>query len=123
MGLKDEIRGTVETQLPSTVHKASTLAKIQQSVLERGKTKYTRPTAQYKQYTAPKTDKKAPAQPHTLWRDKQLRDCIKANGLCFNCGEKFVSGHFKVCTKRNKPQANASLHQEKQAPGKCYCIE
>ena len=37
----------------------------------------------------------------------QLRDYRKANGLCFSCGEKFVSGHLEVYTKRNKPQANA----------------
>lgn len=107
MGLKQEIRSTLEPQLPPTVNRASILAKIQQRVIERGKAKYTRPTTQYKQYTAPKPDNKAPAQPHTLWKDRQLRDYRKANGLCFSCGEKFVPGHLEVCTKRNKPQANA----------------
>jgi hypothetical protein len=42
-----------------------------------------------------------------MWRDRQLRDYRKANGLCFNYREKFVPGHLEVCTKRNKPQANA----------------
>lgn len=36
-----------------------------------------------------------------------MRDYRKANGLCYSCGEKFVPGHMEVCTKRNKPQANA----------------
>ena len=38
-----------------------------------------------------------------------MRDYRKANGLCFNCGEKFVPGHLEVCTKRNKPWANAII--------------
>jgi hypothetical protein len=36
-----------------------------------------------------------------------LRDYRKINGLCFNCGEKFVPGHLEICTKRNKPKLNA----------------
>ena len=49
-----------------------------------------------------------PTTPLTsLWKDRQLRDYRKANGLCFNCGDKFVPGHLEVCPKRNKPQVNA----------------
>jgi AMMECR1 domain-containing protein len=38
-GLKDEIRWTVQSQLPDTVDKAGILARIQQQVLERQKFK------------------------------------------------------------------------------------
>ena len=41
-GLKEEIRTTVEPQMPQTVQKASTIARIQQGMLERSKTRYNR---------------------------------------------------------------------------------
>jgi hypothetical protein len=37
MGLKHEIRSIVETQMPSTVQKATILAKVQQKLMERQK--------------------------------------------------------------------------------------
>jgi hypothetical protein len=39
-GLKEEIRSTVEPQMPPTVHKASIIAKIQQGVQDRNKIRY-----------------------------------------------------------------------------------
>jgi hypothetical protein len=33
-----------------------------------------------------------------LWRDRQLRDYRKANGLCFRCGNKFDQNH--QCAKK-----------------------
>jgi hypothetical protein len=33
-----------------------------------------------------------------LWRDRQLRDYRKANGLCFHCGDKFDQHH--QCAKK-----------------------
>jgi len=75
--------------------------------LERKKSKYNRNTPQARTYTTPKIENKPPQQSSTLWKDSQLRDYRKANGLCFNYGEKFVPEHLDVCTKRNKPYANA----------------
>lgn len=103
MGLKEEIRSTVEPQLQQTVSKAAIIAKIQQGLLERAKSKYNRTTTQARTYAAPRVENKPPQQSSTLWKDRQLRDYRKANGLYFNCGEKFVPGHLEVCTKRNKP--------------------
>ena len=106
-GLKEEIRGTVESQMSTTVHQALVIAKIQQGVHDRSKTRYQRNVSQPKPYMAPRVEPK-PATPLTsLWKDRQLRDYRKANGLCFNCGDKFVPGHLEVCPKRNKPQVNA----------------
>ena len=107
MGLKEEIRNMVELQLPATVTRATTLARIQWGMLERAKDKYNRGIAQNRQYHPPKMENKTIVPQTSLWRDRQLRDYRKANGLCFSCGEKFVSGHLEVYTKRNKPQANA----------------
>ena len=109
MGLTEEIRSTVEPHLPATVTRAATLARIQQGMLERAKNKYYRGTNQNKQYHAAKGENKATLPQQSLWRDRQLRDYRKANGLCFSFGEKFVPGHLELCTKRNKPQANALI--------------
>jgi hypothetical protein len=105
-GLKEEIRGMVEAQMPTTVLRASILAKVQQGVLERAKPKYKQPYHQ-RPNTQFRFDSKPPQQQSLLWQDRQLRDYRKANNLCYACGEKFVPGHMAVCSKRNKPQANA----------------
>jgi hypothetical protein len=108
-GLKEDIRGAVEPQRPTTVHKASIIAKIQQGVQERSKAKYQRYGHHQKTNVPPRMENK-PALPATsLWRDRQLRDYRKANNLCYSCGEKYVLGHQEVCTKRNRPQANALI--------------
>ena len=57
----------------------------------------------------PRIEHKPAPQPTSLWKDRQLRDYRKANGLCFNCCDKFVPGHLEVCPKRNKPQTNALI--------------
>jgi hypothetical protein len=48
MGLQDDIRGTMEPQMPTTVQKASILAKIQQKLLERNKGRYNRAPNQFR---------------------------------------------------------------------------
>lgn len=104
-GLKEKIKAMVEPQVPTTVDKAITVAKIQQKIMERSKSKF------QKTPPAPKPPPVKQDKPQgtygTLWRDKQLRDYRKENNLCFRCGEKFKPGHAKVCTKKNKPQLNA----------------
>ena len=82
-----------------SVTRADTLARIQQGMLERAKNKYYRGTNQNKQYHAAKGENKATLPQQSLWRDRQLRDYRKANGLCFSYGENFVPGHLEVCTK------------------------
>lgn len=61
-GLKDEIRAVVEPQMPPTVKKASTIAKIQQKVVDRSKLKYQHPTNLNNSTVAYKTEAK-PNQP------------------------------------------------------------
>lgn len=56
-----------------------------------------------------KYDQKANHAPSALWKEIQLRDFRKANGLCFYCAETFDAQHKNVCTKRpqQQPQLNA----------------
>lgn len=102
--------------MPTTVQKAATIVKIKQGVLARSKARYARNMPNPKPYVPPQVEGKPPQQQNTLWKDRQLRDYRKANGLCFYCGDKFVPGHLATCTARNKPQANAlvinDLHRE-----------
>lgn len=76
-GLKEEICGTVEASLPNIVDRVT-------------------PRYNRRFWTEVTTT-------WTLWRDRKLKDYMKANGLCFNCGEKFDLGHLEVYSKRTKP--------------------
>lgn len=111
-GLKDEIRAVVEPQVPTTANRATIIARIQQNVLDRGKYKYQKATTNHKQNNQHKLETKPNLAPDLLWRDRQLRDYKKANGLCYSCGEKFEPGHNEVCSKRNKPHDNAIMVNE-----------
>lgn len=104
-GLKDDIKSTMEPQVPITVDRAALIAKIQQKVLDRNKHKFQRNTQATRQ-TQNKPEAKSATSYGNIWRDKQSRDHRKANNLCIHCGEKFEPGHLDVCTKRNKPQLN-----------------
>jgi hypothetical protein len=95
MGLKDEIRAQVEPHLPPTVRKAATIAKIQQGLLERAKTRQNRNHVAVRPYNNPRAKPKSTQQSNQLWKDRQLRDYRRANGLCFSCGENFIPGHLE----------------------------
>jgi hypothetical protein len=95
--------------MPTTVNRAATIAKIQQKVVERSKLKYQRANNNNRPYNVPKGDTKPVPAAGTLWRDRQLRGYRKANGLCYNCGEKFEPGQNEVCSKRAKPAHNNAI--------------
>jgi hypothetical protein len=113
-GLKHEIRAAVESQVPETVERASLLALVQQEVLAEAK-----PWGQppYQQHRAnPAVHKAEPAQPALkigngdMWKDRQLCDYRKANGLCFKCGEKFDPTH--QCQKKQAAELHAITTEE-----------
>lgn len=105
-GLKEEIKATVEPQVPVTVDRAAVIAKIQQRTLERGRQKYNR-SNQTSKPQQPRGDNSSPQTTYNLQRIRQLRDYRKANNLCFACGDKYEPGHQEVCSKRPKPLLNA----------------
>jgi hypothetical protein len=96
-GLKAEIRGAVESHVPDTLERAVLLAHVQQEISEANKT--CKPKAP--PYT--RTDKPSAhsdvSRPTLksgtgdLWKDRQLRDYRKSNGLCFKCGDKYDPSH------------------------------
>jgi len=54
-----------------------------------------------------KQEQKGGVHNSPLWKERQTRDYLKANGLCFYCSEPFDANHLKSCTKRPQPQLNA----------------
>jgi hypothetical protein len=82
-GLKHELRGTVESQLPNTVDRAALLAQVHQGVLAR---KEPRATLQHEPDSPPHGLKQGQGD---FWKDRQLRDYRRANGLCYKCGDKY----------------------------------
>ncbi|WVZ63441.1 hypothetical protein U9M48_013075, partial [Paspalum notatum var. saurae] len=109
-GLQDEIKGILEAQVPTTVEQASRIAKIQQKILERQRYKHPKPSWHQRSHQSTgKTEHKPPQNNPNLWRDRQLRDYRRDNGLCYHCGEKFHPSHNEVCAKKSKAQVNALI--------------
>jgi hypothetical protein len=94
----------VQGQVPDDVDRAYLLARIQQRILERGKGKVHQTTTASRVGHGASKGKNKQQGGNTLWRERQLRDYRKANGLCYYCGDKFEPGHIEVCTKRTKAQ-------------------
>lgn len=109
-GLKEEIRGVVQSQVPDTVDSASLLARVHQQVLERAKLRAHQPVHVVEPATFnTKGDNKPSNYNPNLWRERQLRDYRRANNLCYFCGDKFDHEHLQKCTKRPKCQLNALI--------------
>jgi hypothetical protein len=83
--------------VPKIVERAILLALVQQEVIAEAKSWGQRPYQQHQDDHA--VHKTEPARPALkigngdMWKDRQLRDYRKANGLCFKCGEKFDPTH------------------------------
>jgi hypothetical protein len=107
-GLKFELRGVVESHIPDTLERAYLIAKVQQELLD------DTPKKMQRQYGRSETTVgKFDMQPKPtlkfstgdLWKDRQLRDYRRANGLCFKCGEKYDPTH--VCGQKQAATLNA----------------
>lgn len=97
-GLKEELRGTVEAQMHTTVLKASIIAKVQQKVLDRNKSKYATNPQPFKQYNAGKHEAKPAAPPR-----QTIKRLQKSKWTMLQLWR-------KVC-----PRTYGSLHKEEQS--------
>lgn len=79
MGLKEELRSSVEMQLPATVQLAAMYAVVQEGLVQQQKSF----KSTYTKYAATRNDNKQPFAPGELWKAKQLKEYRRANGLCF----------------------------------------
>jgi hypothetical protein len=106
-GLKEEIRGSMQSHVPDSVDNASMLAQVQQQILERTKFKSYRNTASTVQLPVNKPDTAKAGASSALWKERQQRDYCRVNNLGYFCGDKFDANHNMKCIKSNKPQVNA----------------
>ena len=107
-GLKSDIRGGVQCQVPDSVNRAILLARVQQQVLDNTKFRYSKPSVTGKAAVIPaKSDSKTTPATSSLWKERQLRNFRKANGLCMYCGDKYDATHAASCTLHPQPQVHA----------------
>lgn len=112
-GLKLEIQHAVQMHQPTTVDKAASLAQLQQEMLEKGRHKVARQGYATKQNLAGnKVDGRGQQMGGELFRERQVREFRKLNGLCYACGEKFEPGHLAKCVRRKPVQLNAVVTEE-----------
>jgi len=116
-GLKYDIGAVVQSQLPQIVDRAILLAKVQQQVLEKGKTRLQKssfPTRQ--QSWSPRQESKANVPTPSMSKERLLLNYRKSNNLCYYCGEKYDPAHAATCTQRPKAQVNALVVNDLDMP-------
>jgi hypothetical protein len=94
-GLKKEIRGPVASQLPETVDRAVLLALVQRDIASQNKLWCPAVVARVEQPVARGEQPKQALRigQGEFWKERQLRDYRRANGLCFKCGECYDPQH------------------------------
>lgn len=101
-GLKPEIRGMVESQVPQSLERAILLACVQQEVTEDARPHGQRHIPNHRLEGAPaRAETPKPAVKLATceyWKERQLRDYRRNNGLCFKCGEKYDPTH--ICNQK-----------------------
>jgi hypothetical protein len=114
-GLKTELRAEVESQVPATLERAFFIARVQQEVQKdtraRGARAYVRPEQTQPREAAKPAMKFATGE---LWKDRQLREYIRANSQCYGCGEPYNPTH--KCGKKPVAALNAIEAPEKAWP-------
>jgi hypothetical protein len=111
-GLKPELRGQVESQVPETLERAFLIARVQQEVLDETKSKGHRSMFQNRTTEAAKPDTAKPTLKlgtGEFWKDRQLREYRRLNNLCFKCGAKYDPTH--QCGQKPVAMVNA-MEQE-----------
>lgn len=102
-GLKYEIRVPVASQIPETLDRAMMLAHVQQDLQAQKKPWAGRQLAgQRAEHVLVKGDVVKPTVKlghGDLWKDRQLREYRRSNGLCFRCGDKYDPQH--QCAKKS----------------------
>lgn len=99
IGLKPEIRVVVRVQAPSSITRATVLARIQEEEMEvnhprlRPAPAGRPPPAQPALHPPPRVPAVHRAGADDFGRERQLRDYRRANGLCFKCGDKYSREH------------------------------
>ncbi|RVW21961.1 hypothetical protein CK203_107764 [Vitis vinifera] len=88
-GLRSEISETIRMFKPKTLKEATSLARMKDEQLQRQR-RISRPPLPIRTPLALPTTTKASPVKRLSWEEMQKR---RAQGLCFNCDDKFTSGH------------------------------
>jgi hypothetical protein len=100
LGLKEELRHSVEMHLPSTMSQAATLASVQEHLNDKSK------PHMKKNFGRPSG--KNVTTNLDMWKARQLKEYRRMNNLCFKCGDKYSPSH--TCAT-----PTASLHMMEQS--------
>lgn len=111
-GLKQDLRGAVESQDPEKIERAVHLATIQEDIAQRPKFKFSKQVLPSKQTLATPREAKGSPLGGELWKARQTRDYRRANNLCFYCAAPFTPAHLDVCEKRPKQQVHTLTLEE-----------
>lgn len=85
-GLKPKIQSQVMAQMPKTVDKAMRLAKLYQEIAEKNRMRNQKAVLGSKtQAMGSRGDGRGGALNPELSKERQIRDYMRANGLCFIC--------------------------------------
>ncbi|KAH9657212.1 hypothetical protein KPL70_022965 [Citrus sinensis] len=92
-GLKSEISEEIRMFRPRTLKEAISLVRMKDEQLSRQRKLFQSPTSNRAQLTITQTPPATPIK-RLSWEEMQRR---RAQGLCFNCNERFTAGH--KCSK------------------------
>lgn len=97
LGLKPEIRAVVRAQMPTSITRATVIARIQEEEIEANRPRLRPvPAGRPPPAIAPGVPR-PPLAPRVggddFSRERQLRDYRRANNLCFKCGDKYSREH------------------------------
>jgi hypothetical protein len=93
MGLKPELRSAVELQLLDSVANAAILASVQEQLLDKNKKSTTKYACGKQSVATDKGERKGSISATKMWKERQLKEFHRVNGLCYKCGDKFTPGH------------------------------
>jgi hypothetical protein len=111
LGLKDELRHSIEIHLSASVSQAATLVAVQEHLNEKQK-------PQHRRFPILKTASKFATSNTDLWKARQLKEYIRINNLCFRCGEKYTPTH--TCAT---PVATLNMMVNTSADGGEFLLE
>lgn len=74
-GLKSELGSVVQSKVPASIERVVLLAKIQQQVLDKGKSRWQKQSNGSRQsFQQSKPETKGNSTPSTFWNERQVRD-------------------------------------------------
>jgi hypothetical protein len=81
------------SQIPQMVDRAMAMARIQSEIAEKNRQKFQKMAESGKAVEAMGKWENSSRYTSNLFKERQLREYRRLNGLCFTCREKFEPGH------------------------------